>query len=153
MEAEFKITRVSRQLYNSCFEKFKLEQLNKVPNGFNNNIIWNIGHIVVAQQMLVYLASGKQPMISNELIELYKRGTRPERDATQEEADEIKNLLFTTIEKTEQDYNAGLFTGIAYPERKTEFGFILSSIEDAIAFNNYHEGVHMGIIMGLRKFV
>jgi hypothetical protein len=153
MEAEFKITRVSRQLYNSFFEKYTLEQLNKVPQGFSNNIIWNIGHIVVAQQMLVYLASGKQPMISAELIELYKRGTRPEKDVTQAEADEIKNLLFTTIEKTEQDYKEGLFTGIAYPERKTEFGFVLSSIDDAIAFNNYHEGVHLGVIMGLRKFV
>lgn len=151
MEAEFKITRVSRQLYNGFLEKFTLEQLNKVPQGFNNNIIWNIGHIVVSQQMLLYLASGNQPMIGAELIERYKRGTRPERDATQQEADEIKNLLFTTIEKSEQDYNNGLFK--VYTERKTEFGFVLSSIEDAIAFNNYHEAVHMGVIMGLRKFV
>ena len=153
MEAEFKITRVSRQIYSSFFEKFTLEQLNKVPAGFNNNIIWNIGHIVVAQQMLVYLAAGRQPMISEELIERYKRGTRPERDVTKQEADEIKNLLFSTIEKSEEDYGNGLFTGTAYPERKTEFGFVLSSIEDAIAFNNYHEGVHLGIIMGLRKLV
>lgn len=151
MEHEFKITRVSRQLYNKLFENFTLEQLNKIPAGFNNNIIWNIGHIVVSQQMLLYLASGNQPMVSAELIELYKRGTRPERDATQQEADEIKNLLFNTIEKSEQDYNNGMFT--TYTERKTEFGFMVSSIEDAIAFNNYHEAVHMGVIMGLRKFV
>ena len=151
MEAEFKITRVSRQIYNNFFENFSLEQLNKVPVGFNNNIIWNIAHIVVAEQMLLYLASGNQPMISAELIERYKRGTRPERDVTQQEADEIKNLLFTTIEKSERDYKNGLFTN--YTERKTEFGFVLSSIEDAIAFNNYHEAVHLGVIMGLRKFV
>ena len=151
MEHEFKITRVNRHLYNNFFEKYTLEQLNKVPAGFNNNIIWNIGHIVVSQQMLVYLASGNQPMISTDLIEHYKRGTRPERDVTQHEANEIKSLLFTTIDKSEADYKKGLFTG--YTERKTEFGFVLSSIEDAIAFNNYHEAVHLGVIMGLRKFV
>lgn len=151
MEIEFKTTKVSRQIFNSYFEKFSLEQLNKVPQGFNNNIIWNIGHIIVSQQMLVYLGSGNQPMISQEMINLYMRGTRPERDVTQEEADEIKNLLFTTIEKSEQDYSRGLFT--SYTERKTEFGFVLSSIEDAITFNNYHEGVHLGIMMGLKKFV
>lgn len=151
MEAEFKITRVSRQLYKNFLENYTLEQLNKIPRGFNNNIIWNIGHIVVSQQMLLYLASGNQPMVSPELIERYNRGTRPEGDVTLQEADEIKNLLFTTIEKSEQDYNKGLFAN--YTERRTEFGFVLSSIEDAIAFNNYHEAVHLGVIMGLRKFV
>lgn len=151
MEETFKITRVSRQIYSNFLDKYTLEQLNKVPPGFSNNIIWNIGHIVVSQQMLVYLGSGKQPMISQELINLYMRGTKPERDVTQQEADEIRELLFSTIVKTEEDYKAGLFT--TYTERKTEFGFILSSTEDAITFNNYHEGVHLGVMMGLRKFV
>jgi hypothetical protein len=151
MEETFKITRVSRQIYSNFLDKYTLEQLNKVPPGFSNNILWNIGHIVVSQQMLVYLGSGNQPMISQEMINLYMRGTKPERDATQQEANEIRELLFSTIAKTEEDYNAGLFT--TYTERKTEFGFILSSVEDAITFNNYHEGVHLGIMMGLRKFV
>lgn len=151
MEESFRITRVSRQIYSNFFDKYTLEQLNTIPPGFSNNIIWNIGHIVVAQQMLVYLCAGQQPLISQEMINLYMRGTRPERDATQKEADEIKELLFSTAKKTEEDYKAALFT--TYTERKTEFGFILSSVEDAITFNNYHEGVHMGIIMGLRKFI
>lgn len=151
MEETFKITRVSRQIYSNFLDKYTLEQLNKVPPGFTNNIIWNIGHIVVSQQMLVYLGSGNQPMISQEMINLYMRGTKPERDVTQQEADEIRELLFSTIAKTEEDYKAGLFT--TYTERKTEFGFILSSVEDAITFNNYHEGVHLGVMMGLRKFV
>ncbi len=151
MENEFNITRTSREVYNRYFENYTLEQLNKIPAGFNNNLIWNIGHIIVSQQMLVYMGSGQQPMVSKELIAMYMRGTKPERDVTQEEADEIKSLLFSTIEKTEEDYRNGLFTG--YTERKTELGFVLTSVEFAIAFNNYHEGVHLGIMMQLRKFV
>jgi hypothetical protein len=34
-----------------------LEQLNKIPEGYNNNLIWNIAHVVVVQQMLVYKLS------------------------------------------------------------------------------------------------
>ena len=151
MEKEFSITRTSREVYNRYFENYTLEQLNKVPQGFNNNLIWNIGHIIVSQQMLVYMGSGQQPLVSKELIAMYMRGTKPERDVTQEEADEIKSLLFSTIEKTEEDYRNGLFTG--YTERKTELGFVLTSVEFAIAFNNYHEGVHLGIMMQLKKFV
>jgi hypothetical protein len=151
MEKEFSITHTSREVYNRYFENYTLEQLNKVPQGFNNNLIWNIGHIIVSQQMLVYMGSGQQPLVSKELIAMYMRGTKPERDVTQEEADEIKSLLFSTIEKTEEDYRNGLFTG--YTERKTELGFVLTSVEFAIAFNNYHEGVHLGIMMQLKKFV
>jgi len=151
MKTEFTATRVSRQIYNSFFEKYSIEQLNKVPEGFSNNLIWNIAHVVVAQQMLLYSGSGNQPMISQEMMNLYMRGTKPERDVTGKEADEIQNLLFSTIEKSEEDYRNGLFK--SYTERQTQLGFILKNIEDAIVFNNYHEGVHLGIMMGIRKFL
>jgi hypothetical protein len=71
-------------------ENYTLEQLNKVPEGFNNNLIWNIAHIiVVVQQMLVYNLSGLPMMASPEMVEKYKRGTKPEADVTQEEVDKI----------------------------------------------------------------
>lgn len=151
MENEFKNTRTSREIYRRFFDNYTLEQLNTIPQGFSNNLIWNIGHIVVSQQMLVYMGAGQEPMVSKELIAQYMRGTKPERDVTQEEADEIKNLLFVTVEKSEEDYNNGLFT--AYNTRKTELGFELNSVEDAISFNNYHEATHLGIMMSLKKFI
>lgn len=151
METTFAITRQSREIYGSFIHKYSLGQLNKIPQGFNNNLIWNIGHIMVSQQMLAYLGSGNEPMVSREIIDRYKRGTKPESDATAREVEEIKQLLFTTITKTEEDYRNGLFR--AYTERSTELGFTLATIDDALTFNNYHEGVHLGIIMGLRKFI
>lgn len=151
MKSTFNVTRVSREVYNRFFDNYTTEQLNKVPSGFSNNLIWNIGHIVVSQQMLMYLASGNTPNVSMELIDRYKRGTRPERDTSAEEIAEIRSLLFTLVDKSEEDYNAGLFT--KYAERKTDLGFTLTSIEDAIEFNNYHEATHLGMMMSLRKFV
>ena len=151
METEFKTTRVSREVYSRFFEDYSLEQLNKVPQGFSNNLIWNIGHIVVSQQMLVYSATGNTPMVSQELINKYMRGTKPEGDVTQLEVDLIKSLLFEPVIKTEEDYRSGLFT--TYTPRKTQLGFDLQTVEDAITFNNYHEAIHLGIMMGIRKFV
>lgn len=151
MKSTFNVTRVSRQIYDRFFDNYSTEQLNKIPPGFSNNLIWNIGHIVVSQQMLMYLASGNTPNISMEMIDRYKRGTRPESDASSEEIAEIRGMLFTLVDKSEEDYNAGVFT--TYTERKTELGFTLTSIEDAIEFNNYHEATHLGIMMSLRKFV
>lgn len=151
MKSTFNITRVGRKLFDRFFDNYTAEQLNKIPPGFNNNLIWNIGHIVVSQQTLAYLGSGNTPQIPMELIDRYRRGTRPERDASAEEIAEIRSLLFTLVDKLEEDYNAGLFT--TYTERETEMGIVLRSIDDAIEFSNFHEATHFGIMLMMRKFL
>lgn len=151
METEFKITRTSREIYAKLLDTYTLDQLNKIPEGWNNNIIWHIGHIVVSQQILVYKGSGLPTSLSDDMVAMYMRGTKPERDVSQHETDEMKSLLFSTIQKTEEDYRNGIFT--TYNQRKSEMGFDLSTTEDAIAFNNQHEGMHLGMVIRLRKLV
>jgi hypothetical protein len=151
MEKEFKITRTSREIYAKILENFTLEQLNRIPEGWGNNLMWHVGHIVVSQQVLVYKGSGIPMQISDDLAALYMRGTKPERDVTQDEVDEMKSLLFSTIQKTEEDYRNGIFT--TYNARKSEMGFDLADTEDAIAFNNQHEGMHLGMVIRLKKLV
>lgn len=147
----FETTIKSRNMILEMLQNYTLEQLNKIPAGFNNNLIWNIGHIIVAQQVLVYKLSGLSMMIGDEMVEKYKNGSRPERDVTQEELDEIKKLLLDTINKTTVDYNNGIFK--TYNEYTTSIGFNLKNVEEAITYNNFHEGLHIGIMMTLRKFI
>jgi hypothetical protein len=90
-------------------------------------------------------------MVSDEMIEKYKKGTKPEQNVTQAEVDEIKSLLFKTIDKTKEDYNNGVFKN--YQEYPTSTGFILTSAVGAMTFNSFHEGIHIGIMMSIRKFV
>jgi len=61
----------TRKFYNKFLEKTSLDDLNKIPQGFNNNIIWNIGHIVVTQQLLAYKLSGLPMMVSDSMIAKY----------------------------------------------------------------------------------
>jgi hypothetical protein len=147
----FTVTQTSRNMISKILENHTLEQLNKIPEGFNNNLIWNIAHIVVTQQLLVYKLSGLPMMVSDEMVEKYKKGTKPEQEVTQSEVDEIKLLLFSTIEKTKEDFEIGIFKN--YQEYPTSTGFVLTSAEGAMNFNNFHEGLHLGIIMSLRKMV
>lgn len=151
MDKTFEITANSRKVLSQFLENYTLEQLNKIPEGFSNNLIWNIGHIVVVQQMLVYRLSGLPMMITDEMMHKYKRGSRPEADATQAEVDQIKALLFETIRQTQIDYGNKIFKD--YQEFTTQNGFNLKSAEDALSFNYYHEAVHTGIMMAIRKFV
>ena len=130
-------------------ENHTLEELNKVPEGFNNNVIWNIAHTIVTQQLLVYKLSGLPTMVSEEMIETYKKGTKTEGDLSQADVDTIKDLLYSTIEKTKEDYANGKF--VSYNEYTTGTGFHLASAMEAMNFNNYHEALHMGFMMNIRK--
>lgn len=151
METTFKIWRTNRNLYLDFFEKYTVEQLNKIPVGFNNNLIWNIGHIIVAQQVLIYKSSNLQGYLSQELFELYKPGTKPTEKTSENEIKELKELLILLMEKTETDFYKGEFN--TYNERTTSIGFHLGSLKEAFEYNNYHEGMHLGFMMNIRKFI
>lgn len=151
MKSIFKTWKTSRNLYLEYFDKYTLEQLNKIPDRFSNNLIWNIGHIIIAQQVLIYKSSDLNGYLSNELFGLYKHGTKPTGNTSQKEANELKKLLISLIEKTETDYHNGTF--VKFNKRMTATGFHLSSLKDAFEFNNYHEGLHLGFMVNIRKFV
>lgn len=147
----FEINRTSRKMIAPFFENYSLEQLNKIPEGFSNNLIWNLGHIVVTQQLLVYKLSGLPMMVSDTMVDKYRKGSKVEQFIEQDEVNEIKALLFTTLDKTEADFKKKLFQN--YNEYPTSTGFVLKSAESAINFNNFHEGLHIGIMMSIRKLI
>ncbi|MCP2028150.1 hypothetical protein L1276_003318 [Flavobacterium sp. HSC-32F16] len=151
MNSVFDVQKTIREILLKILDNHSLEQLNRIPSGFSNNIIWNVGHCVAAQQTLVYKLSGLPAMVSEDFILKYRKGTKPEGDVSQEEVDEIKKLLSSTLEKTENDFESGLF--VDYHEYTTSLGYTLKNIHGALDFNNYHEGVHTGIAMSLRKLV
>ena len=151
MEWAFDITIKNRKLLKSFIENLTLEELNKIPDGFNNNIIWNIAHVIVTQQSLVYSLSGLPTVVSKDMVERYRKGTKPEGNLSQAEVDAIKNLLFSTIEKTKEDYNAKLFQ--SFNEYTVTTKSTIRNVEEAIEFNNFHEGIHLGYILALRKSI
>ena len=151
MNSVFNVQKTSREILLKLLTSHSLEQLNKIPDGFNNNIVWNVAHCIAAQQSLVYKLSGLRAIVSEDFILKYRKGTKPEGDVSQEEVDEIRELLFTTLEKTENDFASGLF--VDYTEYTTSMGFTLHNVHDALNFNNYHEGIHTGIVMAIKKLV
>ena len=151
MEATFRIWQTSRGLYQNFLDNYSLDQLNTIPPGMSNNLIWNIGHVIVSQQKLVYALSGLPMHIPDSLFEKYQNGSRPDGKTTQAEVDEIKKLLSEMVEKTKFDFEAGVFKEFHAYQTKT--GFHLGTWKEAMEFNNYHEGIHLGIILQIKKFL
>lgn len=151
MNIQFDVLRKSRELVIKELEGLSLEQIHTIPQGFKNNIAWNVAHLVVTQQLLHYKLSGLNPLCPDNLIENYRKGTAPTKNFTPEEFDEVKELLLGLPDTLQEDFEAGIFEN--YTEYPTSTGYVLKNIENAIAFNNFHEGIHYGIIRSIKKFL
>lgn len=128
-----------------------LEKLNIIPHGFNNNIIWNLGHLVAAQQSICYIRPGLEPPLKGEAVAKYAPGTRPERFFLSDEEDDVKKLLFSSLDQLERDYQQNLFKN--FTPWTTRTGLYLSGINDALMYMHYHDGLHSGIIASMKKLV
>ena len=151
MTNEFDTLLASRKLTLDFVKDLSSTQLNHIPQGFKNNLIWNMGHLAVTQQLLWYSLSEKDMLISSKMVEKYQKGSKPQGIVDIEEIQKIKELLMTLPVKSIEDYKNGLFK--TYKSYTTSFDVTLNSIEDGVKFNNFHEGLHVGTIMALRKLV
>ncbi|PCJ95372.1 MAG: damage-inducible protein DinB [Flavobacteriaceae bacterium] len=127
------------------------EQLLKIPMGFNNNIWWNIAHVVVTEQLLVYKLSGLPVNLDETLVTKFRKGTTPDGTTTDAEIEQIKTLLVSLPKQTKLDYEEGFFK--TFNEYTTTPNVTLASVEDALTFNLFHEGLHLGSILALKRAI
>lgn len=151
MKHPIAIIKSTRAFLLNTIADLTLDELNEVPTGFNNNIIWNLGHMIAAQQSICYVRAGLPPRVDETFLAAYRPGTRPEGRVDEAGVAQIKNLLLTTLDDLEQDHVNGLWQ--QYPAWSTRYGITLDSIESAVSFLPFHEGLHSGYIMAQKRLV
>ena len=151
MNIEIEIVRNLRKYLIELIKGLSTDELNKVPAGFNNNIIWNVAHLIAAQDGICYRRSGLELKTGDAFFDAYKPGTKPEKFVDSNEVERIKSLLLSTLDELEADYNAGIFKN--YTAIITRYGIELADIESGISFLPFHEGLHIGYIMALQRLV
>ena len=135
-------------------ETLSIEQLNLIPQGFNNNIIWNMAHLISAQQGVCYLRAGKAVRVEDHLLTPFLTNTKPEKFINAVEVAEIRARIITTLDELQTDYDAGHFSNYTpSPNILRVYGVELTSIDHALEFLLYHEGVHCGYIMAMKHLV
>ncbi|QLE01354.1 DinB family protein [Galbibacter sp. BG1] len=148
---QLEILQKSREAVLRLTEGLTEQQLNKIPEGFNNNIAWNVIHLVVTQQLLCYKLAGKDMYVSDEIVNNYRKGTapNPSQPVSLKEFEAFKIELMKNVERIKNDYNKV----DNFNSYTTSAGVTLNTINDAIAFNNYHEGLHTGYIIALLRAI
>lgn len=150
-EYNLTITIQNRKACKKVLDSLSTEQINEIPEGFNNNILWNCGHIISVQQMLIYGLSNVPFSSDMRLINQFLPGTRPNAYYGSDMINEVKMLLFSTFEQIQKDITTGVFSN--FNPFRTAINFEISNLESAIAFNQYHEALHMGHMLNIKRFL
>ncbi len=145
------IIRQTRENFIRLVESCSPEELNAVPRGFNNNVIWNFGHIAASQQLLCYLAAGAVPIVDEKIISSYRKGTRPEGFVGLAEIEELTVLMRSTIDSLSADLDTGIFDN--YKAFATSYGVELKNVADAVQFFAVHDAYHYGIASAIKKVI
>ncbi len=151
METQLAIQLHNRKIFHYYLKQLSLDKLNKIPEDFNNNIIWNIAHTMVTHQLLMYKISGHQMHIPIEWVKLFAKDTKPERYFKADEVKLIDAALFSTYDQFEKDLANGLFND--FKSYQTSTNMVLDSVETTQSFLLFHDGIHLGSVLALAKLV
>ena len=80
-----------------------VEQLNEIPEGYSNNIIWNVAHLVVTQKLLIYGLSNNELNLDDSFLETYRKGGKPNGVVGEDECKSIIMLFDYLYSELEQD--------------------------------------------------
>lgn len=145
----FYIIKQTRENFEKLIRSLTNEDLNKIPEGFSNNIIWNFGHAIATQQLLTYGLSSLPLIVDEEFLNEFRKGSRPIKNYNEENVKSILEISKITLESVERDFNEDRF--MYFKNYITSYGVELKSVDDALSFLPVHEGLHLGYAMAIRK--
>ena len=118
-----------------------------IPNGFNNNIRWNLGHVYTEQYMWIETLINEEVAIPPEFNEWFGWGTSP-ADFTSEtpSLEKIRTLLNGQLSEIKEKYGERLEE--EFPP--TEL-WEMSTIEQVLLWTNFHEGMHLQKITDIKN--
>ncbi|MDE3250684.1 MAG: DinB family protein [Bacteroidota bacterium] len=130
------------------------DQLQQIPAGFNNNILWNLGHLLASMQLIFYKRAGLPLTVDEQFISPFLPGTVPDVTWTAAEIATIQHLSVSSLDAMQKDYWEKDFSHYIQSENiERLYGIKVSTIDDALDFLLFHEGYHGGRIITIKKLV
>ena len=122
------------------------DQYNLVPPGFNNNIIWNMGHALIVSEGLLYSNTPFEIPIHEFDIEGFKKGTKPESDINGYGIALIRQSLSDTVPLFRKLLNDTASTRSRMSQSDPHHTLIS---DESLRFMLFHEDMHFAKIQRL----
>ncbi|WP_280771927.1 DinB family protein [Salipaludibacillus daqingensis] len=141
-----------RQLTTNAVKGLSEKELDNVPENFNNNVRWNLGHIYVIQEKLAFHAANEAMQLPENFERLFARGTKP-NDWNEEHPsiDKLLEMLTEQPNRIQKELGNRIDEKVNEPYT-TSSGLTLMTIGEFLSFSLYHEGLHFNTIKLLKRF-
>lgn len=146
MEEYLTTLNLNRKELLKVIAQLSTSQLNLIPHGNSNNIVWNLGHLLIVSENLLYKHSPLDRPAHDFDLSRFARSTRPEQIVSQEDVVRIKKALLETV---------SIFTETHDSSRLKELDITIENIisEAELRFILFHENMHYQTIMKLMYLV
>ena len=147
----FTTFRITRHHMMRELEGLSHEDMLVIPDGRDDNVIWNVGHLLCSLSRLTYVFSGHPLPIPEHYLELFGKGTSAKNWTESPNVAEVLANFTSVAVQVEMDYVSGKFNG--YKSLQITPEDTISSVEEAVAFHCFHEGLHIGMIITLKELL
>ncbi|GGA30378.1 DinB family protein [Psychrobacillus lasiicapitis] len=140
-----------RSITMKSIETIREEIADIVPEGFNNNIRWNFGHIAFVQERLVYSVLGEKMSLPVEYENFFGPGTKPaDWQGTPPTLKEICSVLVVQTERI-KGFVPERFSDKLPTPFTNRMGISFHTLGETLLFSFYHEAMHMETIKRIYK--
>lgn len=142
----------TRQLFLAMIRDLSIEELNRIPEGFNNNIIWNLGHIAESTLGLCYIRSQVKPDMALPFAGRFGKGTRPQGLIGEQQVTEIKECIAASLDPIAAEIQSGVFNQVV-PYSTDTYQVPMDNIENILNCCLAHENLHLGIAKAQKTLI
>ncbi|MGD6843314.1 DinB family protein [Bacillus infantis] len=142
----FKHMETVKDITEKSLKRIPEEAADFIPDGFNNSIRWNFGHIVYIQEKIAFLLLKEKSGLPATYEELFSAGTSP-RTWKQEPPSlrEIAGIMADQKDRILQLMPGRLEETLPEPFTN-KAGITFHTTGEAFLFSFYHEALHMEAI-------
>jgi uncharacterized damage-inducible protein DinB len=139
---------ISRSFFLKNVEGMDEKIANIQPEGFKNNILWHVGHVLLTAEYFMFGFPEKSTHLPMNYVELFNRGTSPadwngEVPTIAELTDQLKDQMARIKELPEERLQEKL--------EKQFFDF--KTFGELFNFAVFHETYHLGQIHAMKRVV
>lgn len=122
--------------------------LDIIPNGFNNNIRWHLGHIVTTQERLAFRLIDEPLELPGPFMSMFVNGTKPaDWQTAPPSLEKLLELLEKQPERIQERLQGRLEEKLTIPFKQ------MTSLDEALVYSIGYEAMHAGYMMALKKAV
>jgi hypothetical protein len=142
-----------RGITEQLIKKIPEEISDIIPNGFNNNIRWNFGHIAFVQEKLIFGLLDEEMSIPKDYEQLFGAGTKPaEWKGTPPSFAEIALILMEQKTRIKEFIPGRLNEKLPTPFTNRG-GITFYTVGETLLFSFYHEALHVETIKRLYRSI